>query len=93
MEKGGEKYPGLVCLAFLQSSKPRCSAAPNAFPFTSSCSASWLCVGDPTAEEQQWCLDRCVEQPSSFEALVGGSLGQSGRHGPSDLRVLQGVLD
>lgn len=48
---------------------------------------------DPMAEEQHWCLDQCVEQPSSIEALAGVSLGQSGQLGPSDLRVLQGVLD
>lgn len=45
---------------------------------------------DSMAEEQQWCLDPCVEQPSSLEASAGGSLGQLG---PSDLRVLHGVLD
>lgn len=45
MENDGEKYPGLVCLAFLESTKPQCSTAPNAFPFTASCSTSGFVQG------------------------------------------------
>lgn len=90
MEKDGKKYPGYA-LPFFTAPNPK-AAQPQMPSLSQPPAVHPGFVQDPMAEEEQWCLDQCVEQPSSLEALAGGSLGQSGQHGPSDMRVLQGVL-
>lgn len=85
----GKNIQGFYALPFFRAPNP--DAAQPQMPSLLLPPAAHLALC--RAQEQQWCLDQCVEQPSSLEALAGGSLGQSGQHRPSDLRVPQGVLD
>lgn len=70
----GKNILGLYVLRFLRAPNP--NAAQPQMPSLSQPPAAHLALCRvPTAQEQQWCLDQCVEQPSSLEALAGDSLG------------------